>query len=263
MNGTTTVLMTQRGQIIWFDAILNYTRSFEGEVTRHPIERGGVVADHVTNDNPTFSINGVISDADWNLDRLTNESLDSIKTFVESGEDPRIMNDSPQTEPAEIQYKENPLTKFVPEIAQGILNQQAPVIVMEEAYKYRTAIYMEQVLTELQRGKEELMIIEFKDGIARNFYQNCIITGLSYTDDPESGIEVIYPQIQIKSVRWVESELVKVPKRVTEKLKKKVEPKQNKGAQTGTKTEAGPAAPTKRVSGALEARRKATGVTTP
>lgn len=261
MTGTTTVLLRPNGQIIWFDAILSYNTTRSGEVTEHPIERGGVVADHFTLNNPTFALSGVISDADWNIDRLTTEALDSIQDYNEPNTGVvHILNNAPQETPAEIQYKENPLTRFVPEAAQGFLEQNAPVVVMEESYKYRTAEQMKRYLTAMHMDKEEFMIVEFTENKATDLHRHCFITNLSFTVDPDSGIEAIWPNLQIKSVKWVDSALVKVPKRVSDKMKKKVEPKQNKGAQTGTKT-GEQKAPPARVSLLTQGVNKAKGTT--
>lgn len=49
--------------VLVFDAAIDTNRSFSTKVTSHPVETGVNISDHVTIDNPTFSVKGVVSDA--------------------------------------------------------------------------------------------------------------------------------------------------------------------------------------------------------
>lgn len=236
---TTTVLMRANGDIIWFDAILNFTKTFTSQVTKHPIERGGVISDHVTLDNITFQLSGIISNADFNTDRLDNESQNALYEYLEN---PRgivnILNNSPLDDGVEITYEENPLTKYLPEAAAAFLDQSAPVVSMTDATKFRSAEVMELYFTTMQRDKELFTVLEIYNNVVRRFAHNCVLTSVSFSVDPESG-DAIYPNLSFESVTFVESLLVKIPKKVTDKLKKKAQSKDNKGAQTGTKSTQG------------------------
>jgi len=59
-----TVLSNEwRSVVIIFDAAIDTNRSFTAQVTSHPVETGVNINDHVTIENPKFSLKGVISDA--------------------------------------------------------------------------------------------------------------------------------------------------------------------------------------------------------
>lgn len=59
-----TVLSSADGVMrIVFDCALDVGRRYSAKVSSHPIETGSKVSDHVTTDNPTFSIKGLVSDA--------------------------------------------------------------------------------------------------------------------------------------------------------------------------------------------------------
>ena len=49
--------------VIVFDAAIDTNREFSASVTSHPVEIGVNVNDHVTVENPKFSVRGVVSDA--------------------------------------------------------------------------------------------------------------------------------------------------------------------------------------------------------
>jgi hypothetical protein len=49
--------------VIIFDAAIETGRNFSAGVTSHPVETGVNVSDHVTIENPKFTVKGVISDA--------------------------------------------------------------------------------------------------------------------------------------------------------------------------------------------------------
>ena len=49
--------------VIVFDAAIETSRKFSATVTSHPVETGVNVNDHVTVENPKFSLKGVVSDA--------------------------------------------------------------------------------------------------------------------------------------------------------------------------------------------------------
>jgi len=49
--------------IIVFDAALETARDYSAAVTSHPVETGVQISDHVTLENPKFTVKGVVSDA--------------------------------------------------------------------------------------------------------------------------------------------------------------------------------------------------------
>lgn len=268
MTATTTVLMRKNGDILWFDAILDFSKTYSGQVTKHPIERGGVISDHVTLENISYTLNGVISNADFNRDRMSGAELASLQDFIDEefssgGARVQILNNEPLDDPAEIKYSENPLTKFLPEAAAAFLDNTAPVVSMSQPFRLNSANVMENYFTFMQRSKEEFTVLEIAGNIVQRYANNCIFTNVTFKVDPESG-DAVYPSLAFESVVWADSALVKIPKRVTDKLKSKAAPKENKGAQTGSKTEDEAAVP-KRVSLAKQGvdKNKAAESTTP
>src|SRR5690554_6972938 len=52
--------------VAYLDAVTNYTKSKASSVSQHPVDRSALVTDHITKDNPTFSLRAVVSSADFN-----------------------------------------------------------------------------------------------------------------------------------------------------------------------------------------------------
>lgn len=60
---TRTRLVTSEGKIIHFDVADDIQHDFPSKVTSFPVEDKSTISDHVVNENPTFSISGLFSDA--------------------------------------------------------------------------------------------------------------------------------------------------------------------------------------------------------
>lgn len=56
--------------VMYLDAVTNYTKSYSSNISNHPIDKSAVITDHVSKDNPIFSIKGVISAADFHTTYL-------------------------------------------------------------------------------------------------------------------------------------------------------------------------------------------------
>jgi hypothetical protein len=69
------------GEIV-VDAFLKETHSFSSEITEHPIESGGVIADHIYNLPFCLSIDGIISNTPMSLVGLT--AFDSANRYLKN-----------------------------------------------------------------------------------------------------------------------------------------------------------------------------------
>ena len=60
----TIAIKRENGDLIWFDAVTEFGRQYRGSVSSNPIETGGKITDHITTENPVFTLTAVVSDAD-------------------------------------------------------------------------------------------------------------------------------------------------------------------------------------------------------
>ncbi len=53
--------------VMYIDAVESYSKSYSSNIAKHPIDKSAVITDHVSRDNPTFSLKGIISAADFHI----------------------------------------------------------------------------------------------------------------------------------------------------------------------------------------------------
>lgn len=53
--------------VMYLDAVESYTKGYSSNISNHPIDKSAVITDHVSKDNPSFSLRGVISAADFHV----------------------------------------------------------------------------------------------------------------------------------------------------------------------------------------------------
>lgn len=69
--------------VMYLDAVTNYTKSYSSNISNHPIDKSAVITDHVSKDNPSFSIRGVISAADFHTTYLRPRDFEEENIGVE------------------------------------------------------------------------------------------------------------------------------------------------------------------------------------
>ena len=69
---TRTVIIAASGEKLVFDATTDIQHEFTSKVTSYSVEDKSTVSDHIVNENPTFSVSGVFSDASLGIDFIPN-----------------------------------------------------------------------------------------------------------------------------------------------------------------------------------------------
>lgn len=110
------------GGFLYFDAVVNWNRSFSGTVTEHPIDSSGSITDHYISANPTFQMSAVISGSDLSMipSILVNEIGDSPSNA--------------RTPPSEVQVTStdaSTLMKYLPNVIGQFLPDKMPSVVMD------------------------------------------------------------------------------------------------------------------------------------
>lgn len=223
----TVAIKRHNGDLIWFDAILGWGQQYSATVTKHPIEGGGQVTDHTTLDNPKLTIQGVVSDADFNLSRPIISTFDADAYNITQKQ---FVNNSPVITSPEITYASSKYAKYLPEEAQKYLPQTSPTVFVPDSPKPMYSAYIEGLLTTMWEGKEEFELVEFVDDNIRRVFIQCIFTGVSFAEDPDSGA-ALYADLSIEQVRYATSVNVKIPQRVSKDMKPKTAEQRNKGKQ--------------------------------
>lgn len=210
----TIAILKANGDLIWFDAITTFSERYAGNLTAHPLERGGIVNDHVTIENIEITLNGIISDADFNLDRPVITDDDGRDWKINNKE---FVNNSPVLSTVQIGYTPG-LSRFLPESASQFITPDDPVVTVVDAPRPKFAVLIKDELTAIQRNAENFSLVDFQDGRIWRVIDNCVLTSLDFTETPDSG-DAVYPLMTIKVARYATTKAV-VIKRVMNKGRK-------------------------------------------
>lgn len=225
----TVAIKRANGDLIWFDAVLEFSRRYSSTVTKHPVETGAFISDHVVTDNPVMTINGVLSDVDFNVSRpqITEAMVERFgvnrKEFV---------NKTEVTQRAQIIEGQSQLARMLPEVAAQYFDEQAPEVIVTPNPKTKPARTVAADLEMMWKTKE---VFEVLDLVAKNQlkepYKNCVITSLSFAEDPDAG-DAVWPVMQIEQVTFATSESVQIAKTTAPSIQKQAAKKENKGRET-------------------------------
>lgn len=220
------VIRRNNGDIMWFDAVTQFGLTYQSSVTKHPIAIGGYVSDHTTNENLVINLNGVLTDADFNLSRPAN--LDSMVAF-DLGH--VSVDENGLYKPVSKQYTTNnlvtPVTikdkstinKILPEVIAQFTKDSIPTAVVTPQDRVKTARTVKRELISMRNNREEFQVLDLLDDFVMNTYGPCIFTNLTFSEDPESG-EGIFPNMTIEEVTFTDLEEIKIKVKTSNKGRK-------------------------------------------
>ena len=219
--------------LIWFDAVLQLNRSLSGSVSQHPLEDGTVITDHTTIDNERFTISGVLSDADFNNSRPTLDTRNLEITNKQWINDTPVNGGVFSTQFSNVFINDpSAFGATLPEFVNQFISEQRPTVIVTGITKVKPATVVANELVEMFNNREVFDVLDFREGVLVAIYNNCVMTGLSFNEDAESG-DAVFPEISIERVKYALSASVKIAKRSTSPG---AAGKQNKGAQGATET---------------------------
>lgn len=235
-------LKLESGDVVWMDAVLSFSESYSASVTKHQIESGSSISDHIVEDNAKFSISGVVTEVDFcktfDLQKISQDVVPNQENIKNLEFQPTqvIIGSSQQ----------NPLVKLLPDsVRQFIGSDSPPEVVMGAVAFQRNPLSVYETLKSVVNGfteitsdrktikrKQVVTLMEFNtDFTVKNFFDNCVCTSLSFSQDPESG-DAVYPQMSFEQVRFVELMATTFPtNRISTSVKNKGSDKSQKGNQ--------------------------------
>jgi hypothetical protein len=212
-------LKLDSGDVVWMDAVLSFSESYSASVTKHQIESGSSISDHIIQDNAKFTISGVITNVDFNRTfDYTNIPTDASNSAggANAGKELNLLN----TQPKQIEIKSpltNPLVKLLPDsIRQFVGSDSPPEVVIGTTPETQDILLSESLLKSMINGsrqvdakgkvsykREIILITEYNpDFSIKNSFDNCVCTNMSFSQAPESG-DALYPQMSFEQVRYV------------------------------------------------------------
>lgn len=202
----------QLSGFIYLDAVTNYSKSFGGRITEHPVETGVSISDHFVSENPKFRVNGVISGVD----------LSPIpSTFFLDDQNP--LNANPPAPPITISDSGSSLKKFLPDVVTQFLPKTSLTVsgdVIRQDHRQEVETLLETIMNGLyynehrkrQENRMTLSTIYEMDGnsISKS-YTNCVLTSYDVREDVGSG-DALFLELSFEQVRFATSDVAEAPK---------------------------------------------------
>jgi hypothetical protein len=224
----TVAIKRENGSIIWFDAVLQFNRQRTASVSKHPLETGSFVTDHTTTENPIFTVSGLITDVDFNLQRPVVSTEDAKSNSIKTKP---FVNNDPLVDPTvTIQSDGGKYSRYLPESVTQFLEDSAPSVAVTPITRSKTSISIEEDFIQIWKTKELITLVEFSGSKVKSVYNNCVLTNLSFNETPDSG-DALWPSMTFEQVSFAKSSVAKIPQNVTDKMKNKAAATNGKGNQ--------------------------------
>lgn len=253
------VIRRSNGDIMWFDAIIQYGLTYQSSVTKHPIASGGYVSDHTTNENLVININGVLTDADFNINRpqnlgrLTPFDLGHVSVDENGLYKPvekQYTTNSGSITPVQIEYKKS-INSLLPEVIAQWTKDSIPTAIVTPQSRAKTARAVKREMISMRNNREEFQVLELLDDFVIETYGPCIFTNLTFNEDETTG-EGIFPSMTIEEVTFTDLQEVAVKIKTANKgrksgkttTKKETEVPPDNAPQSNTKKDASAATST-------------------
>lgn len=224
------VIQRQNGDLLWFDAITQLTRTYSATVSKHPLSNGALITDHTTLDNPQWKVSGVLTDADFNNNRPTNLArLDGLGSFnlghvdtdengLYRGQQKQFTNNGSVVPPINISDVGG-INRLMPEVIAQFTKDSIPQVEMSSAEKAKTARAVARDLENMITSRERFRFVELMDMVVLRSHANCVFTNVGFHEDEHTG-EGIWPDMAFEQVAYAQPKTVRVSVA-------------NKGRQTG------------------------------
>ncbi|QNR53869.1 hypothetical protein phiK7A1_081 [Pseudomonas phage phiK7A1] len=203
----TIAVLRNNGDLIWFDAILQFSEKYTGQVSSHPLESGNVISDHTVINNLTMTLQGIISDADFNMTRPTITDSDAENWHISNKQ---FVNNSPVEDAVVIKYKPG-VSSYLPDSIAQFITPASPVVEVPMNNRPMAALGIKDRLTQMQRLAETFSLVDFHGNKIWRVLDNCVITSLDFTEVAEAG-EAIFPNMTIEQCRFATTITAKIPK---------------------------------------------------
>lgn len=205
----TIAVLRANGDLIWFDAVLQFSERYTGTVSSHPLESGNVISDHTTINNLVMTLSGVISDADFNMTRPNITDADAKNWHISNKQ---FVNNSPVDTPVIISYSPG-INQYLPESVAQFITPSKPEVVLTEYNRPLAGLGIKDRLTQMQRNAENFSLVDFHGDKIWRVLDNCVITSLDFTETPDTG-EAVFPNMTIEQCRYATTVKTKIAKAV-------------------------------------------------
>lgn len=226
---------------IYFNAVTDFSKSFSGRVTEHPIEAGASVTDHYISKNPLVRISGVVSSVDFSY----------IPEYVILDGEP-VINNEPIPSAVRVGGLGG-LKQYLPGVVSQFLPTLSPQVVVDNQNRKNHKSDIELKMKELMNGlyfdpKRNMWVnrmtpttlyeVDWYSTMA--VMDNLIVTKFQVKETVDTGDSLEF-DMELEQVRFVTLEEAEAPKpQKNTPTERSTKPTENKGNQSSTPEPATP-----------------------
>lgn len=233
-SDSTIDLVASTSGFIYFDAVATFTKSFTGQVTKHPVDSGGNISDHFIVENPRFIISAVITGQDI--------STKSVGVKSEEGFSPYNTREAPNAISVN-STDQSVLKKFIPDSIGQFLSDSQPEVIVDTR---QTDLLdnIQDILERLVYNRDSddsfvdnrinlLKILEFEGTTLKRMSTSVVMTSITFRENAETG-RGLYCDMTFEKVTFSFLQKTVLPKNIVASLNKKASAKAVKSKETGT-----------------------------
>ena len=215
-------------QFIYMDAVTLYTQSYTGQVTRHPVDTGGVITDHFVKDNPKFTIQAVITGVDISTNTYLLQDLNGNFPY----------NTNPAPTPVSVNSTDNSvLRKFIPSSIGQFLFDSSPDIQMQNArvdvmnqvreflINLMSGVKFNEKTQQFDSNIQIVNLYEYEKTFLSRVVNNLVLTNITFDERPDTG-DALYCNMSFEQVTFTTLKKIQIPK-TTSSLTKKASSKKS------------------------------------
>lgn len=227
-------LLLEDDSVIYLDAVTNFSKSRRSSVSSHTVDASSKISDHVSKDNPQFSIRAVVSSADFHTPSTRSpeilEEEDVDNEYNRPSEEALIRDNSS-------------LLDILPGSVQQFLTSQESSVELQDFRGYSHQAARDR----LERMWDDSEIISILDydydyqlgrTVNTRLLENCTMTSFDDVEEPESGdaltFSATFEQIRFVYVKEVDVEIARQP---SSEVSDSASSEENRGDQSGSSAE--------------------------
>lgn len=210
----------RRGQknsaLFYVNAVTRYEQSYRSQVSKYPLDSGVSISDHTVNENPVFTLSGIISPSDISV------RGSSISVF-DGGLDTPLNVDRNFSNSANAYVEEllSGLKQYLPDVAEqflsstnsdvrgGTLAADKSTEILSKVRTLFTSLIYNKANRSYRNSVVFCTLYEIGDyGSLRNSHRNLVLTDFKGSYDTEHGtallVEMTFEQVRVVNIQQTE-----------------------------------------------------------
>lgn len=203
--------------LLYFDAVQLYTQNHSGQVTKHPVDTGGVITDHYIRDNPKFTINAVITGVDISQNTYLLQDLNGNFPF-NTNPAPSAVSVNSTDKSLLRRFIPASIGQFLPSLSPDIDMQGARIDLMDQIRQLlinlMSGTKFNEKTSQFDSNVEVVAIYEYEGTFIKRVLNNLVMTNITFDERPETG-EALYCNMTFEQVAFVALKKTEIPRTVS------------------------------------------------